>query len=272
MTKRALIIISVLVILPIVVTLVALASSSLRNHVVAEWCDDKVSITYKGETYHPVGKVGERLFGYGKYLGKIGSSTYGAPLYTVKDDTAGYLCYATDTDKLVLLSKTGEPLDGLPDGSAPSEIKLGKTRTSDESAISELRMLDVITDPEKVTDRDDLPIVFSTKKYKGKYIKYKIWDYWGDSAVALDSGVRLFHMTETDNWYYVTAKDAAQAEAEEDARYYTYTARPLKDKNAIALIEKLTFGESADTTGTADETTAPDTTVYADTTAAEGNS
>ena len=79
-------------------------------------------------------------------------------------------------------------------------------------------------------------------------------------------------MTETDNWYYVTAKDAAQAEAEEDARYYTYTARPLKDKNAIALIEKLTSGESADTTGTADETTAPDTTVYADTTAAEGNS
>ena len=53
-------------------------------------------------------------------------------------------------------------------------------------------------------------------------------------------------MDETGNWYYVTAADAAQAESEEGVTYFTYTARPLRDIEALALIERLTEGKTAE--------------------------
>ncbi len=245
MTKRALIIISVLILLPLVITLVAWTATRIKNPVVAEWDDDMSGITYKGESYLPVGKVGERLFSVGKYLGKIGSSRYGAPLYLVKGDSLGYLCYAAEGEQLVLLSKNGKPLEGDTSG-MPDKIKLGKSTTDVKDEISLLLSLDLLTDPEKVTDDDDMPIVFSTKKYKGKYTKYKLWEYRGDGAIGIDSGARLYHMDETGNWYYVTAADAVRAESEEGATYFTYTARPLRDMEALALIERLSEGKTAE--------------------------
>ena len=198
--------------------------------------------------------MGERKFSPGEYLGKIGDSLFGAPLYRVKDDSAGYLCCAKDGKTLILFSKTGLPLDGIPDGGIPGELIFNGERISDAGDIALLRSLEALTDPAKVTDRDDMPTDFSTKKYKGKYTMYKIWEVWGGSAVALDSGVRLFHMSETGNWYFVTISDAAKAEAEEK-EYYTYTARPLKDKTALAFIEGLTQ-DASDTDGTGEAGTA----------------
>ena len=255
MTKRAIIIVSALIILPIIVAAVAVSSVKIGNPVVAEWDDDRTGVIYNGEHYSPVGKVGERKFEIGEYLGRIADSFYGSPLYRVKGDSAGYLCYAMDGKKLILLSKTGLPLDGMPDGGIPGELILGKSRIDDPDDMALLRSLTEITDPENVTDDEELPIAFSTKKYKGKYTMYKIWEFWGGSAVALDSGVRLFHMSETDNWYFVTAEDAASAEAEE-AQYYIYTARPLKDDTALSLILRLTGNETeaGDVSDTAEST------------------
>lgn len=247
MTKRALIIISSLILLPLLITLTVWSVTRIKNPVVAQWDDNMTGITYKGESYLPVGKVGERLFSVGKYLGRIGNSRHGAPLYLVRGDSAGYLCYAAEGEKLVLLSKTGKPLDGTGSG-MPEKIRLGKTVTDKSDEIAVLMSLDDLTDPEKVTDDDDLPIVFSTKKYKGKYTKYKLWEYRGGSAIGLDSGARLYHMDETGNWYYVTAADAARAESEEGATYFTYTARPLRSADAIMLIERLAEGKSAEET------------------------
>lgn len=245
MTKRALIIISILLILPIVITLISLIGLRLRNPVVAKWSEDAEGIIYKGESYLPVGEAGERLFAPGKYLGRIGDSHYGSPLYLVSGDRSGYLCYAYDGDTLILLSRTGKPLDGIPSGGAPSCIKLGKTTTDDRETMALLLSLDELTDPAQFTDDDDLPIDLNTEKYKGKYTKYKIWEYWGETAIGLDSGARLYHMDESGNWYYVTAEDARAAEADPDEVYHTYTARPLRDPAAISLIERLTSGEAA---------------------------
>lgn len=247
MTKKTLVIISILLVLPIVVTLIALLGLKLRNPVVAEWDNDMIGITYKGEHYLPVGQVGERLFTHGKYLGRIGDSYYGSPLYLVADDTAGYLCYACDGADLVLLSKTGMPLENITDVGLPDKIKLGKTVTDDKEIISRLRALDELTDPSQFTDDDDLPISLNTEKYKGKYTKYKIWEYKDNAAIGLDSGVRLYHMDDSGNWYYVTAEDAQAAEADPDETYHTYTARPLRDPETVALIERLTSGENATT-------------------------
>ena len=44
----------------------------------------------------------------------------------------------------------------------------------------------------------------------------------------------------------MTAADAARAESEEGATYFTYTARPLRDMEALALIERLTEGKTAE--------------------------
>ena len=60
MTKRAIIIISALIILPIIVAAVAVSSVKIGNPVVAEWDDDRTGVIYDGEHYSPVGKVGER--------------------------------------------------------------------------------------------------------------------------------------------------------------------------------------------------------------------
>lgn len=245
MTKKALIIISALLVLPILVTLISLLGLKLRNPVVAEWDDDMIGITYKGEHYLPVGKVGERLFSHGKYLGRIGDSFYGSPLYLVADDSAGYLCCAYDEDLLILLSKTGLPLEDTSTAGLPNKIKLGKTITDDKDTITQLRSLDELTDPAQFTDDDDLPISLNTEKYKGKYTKYKIWEYRENAAIGLDSGVRLYHMDESGNWYYVTAEDAKAAEADPDEVYHTYTARPLRDPETVALIERLVGGEDA---------------------------
>lgn len=243
MTKKALIIISALLALPILITLISLLGLKFRNPVVAEWDDDMTGITYKGEHYLPVGKVGERLFEHGKYLGRIGDSYYGSPLYLVADDDAGYLCCAYDGDSLILLSKTGLPLENGSSEGLPDKIKLGKTVTDDSETITRLRSLDELTDPAQFTDDDDLPISLNTEKYKGKYTKYKIWEYRENTAIGLDSGVRLYHMDESGNWYYVTAEDAKAAEADPDETYHTYTARPLRDPETVALIERLVSGE-----------------------------
>ncbi len=263
MTKRAMIIISALIILPLIITAVAWSSARKQNRVVAQWDEDRVSVIYNGERYSPVGKVGERKFSTGEYLGKIGDSLFGAPLYRVKDDSAGYLCCAKDGKTLILFSKTGLPLDGIPDGGVPGELIFNGERISDAESIALLRSLEALTDPAKVTDRDDMPTDFSTKKYKGKYTMYKIWEVWGGSAVALDSGVRLFHMNETGNWYFVTIADAAKAEAKE-AEYFTYTARPLKDKTALAFIEGLTHDPNDTGTGVSDSDGSADAPVTAD--------
>ena len=62
-------------------------------------------------------------------------------------------------------------------------------------------------------------------------------------------------MSETGNWYFVTAEDAASTEAEE-AQYYIYTARPLKDDTALSLILRLTGNETeaGDVSDTAEST------------------
>ena len=51
MTKRAIIIISALIILPIIVAAVAVSSVKIGNPVVAEWDDDRTGVIYDGEHY-----------------------------------------------------------------------------------------------------------------------------------------------------------------------------------------------------------------------------
>ncbi len=250
MTKRALIIISALILLPLILTGVAWSRARQQNPVVAKWADDRVGIIYLDEEYKPIGEVGDYSFTEGRYLGRIGDSLFGAPLYTVSGDKAGYLCYALDDSSMVLLSVTGELLDAV-SSDGPDEIRLGATRTSNADDISMLYSLDALTDPAQFTDEDDLPISFSTKKYRGKYFVYKIWEYYGSSAIGIDSGARIFHMEESGNWYYVSAEDAASAEADGET-YRTYNARPLKDKDALEVVERLIGGANAADTDEAD--------------------
>lgn len=228
MTKRALIVIAVIILIPIIVIMHSVSRFKDSNNVVAEYGGNIDIIEYDGMTLYRVKSEFEYKFRFGEYLGKIGNSLTGAPFYLVADDeTEGYYAIA-EGEKKILYTRTGKLIDGV--------------RTSD--SVATRLIFDDFYIVEEDVDKISAIVDLSGKTVSADMSKYDSFKYY-DIYLAFDSSAviteyfgRLFYLTERGDWLYVSpeALESAEEEYGDDISECVYLADLISDK---ALKEQL---------------------------------
>lgn len=229
MTKRALIVIAILMLIPIIVIMFAASRFKDNNRVVAEYGGNVDIIEYDGMTLHRVKSEFEYKFRFGDYLGKVGNSLTGAPLYTVADDKTGSYYAIAEGGKRILYTKTGELVDGV---------------RNSESIATRLIFDDFYVVEE---DAENIAAIvgLSGKKVSADMSKYASFDYY-DVYLAFDASAivteyfgSLFYLTEREDWLFVTpeAIEAAEEEYGDDISECVYVAELITEKELEDLLD-----------------------------------
>ncbi|MBO7377059.1 MAG: hypothetical protein J6V01_08185 [Clostridia bacterium] len=109
MTKRALIVIAIIIIIPVAITVYYFIGWRSDNPVVADWKGDTSTVSYHGTELHEVPGSSVYRFSVGKYLGKIADRLTGASLYRVEGDESGGLYAVVDSARTRLFT-SGVPV------------------------------------------------------------------------------------------------------------------------------------------------------------------
>ncbi len=202
MTKRALIVIAIIVLVPIITVMAALVGFKGDNGVVAAYGDSIDIIEYDGMTLRRVG--GEYTFRFGEYLGKVGDGFTGAPLYRVADDGSGSYYAIAEGAERVLYTKTGELIDGV------RETKSYVTRVIfDDYLIEEKDMNDIAL----IMAADGKKVSVDMAKYKS-FRYYDLYLSFDGSAIVTEYFGRLLYLVERETWIYVTPEEREAVEKE----------------------------------------------------------
>lgn len=229
MTKRALIVIAVIVLIPILVVAYKLLGFKSGNKVVAEYGGSVDIIEYDGKTLYRVDGV-EYNFRFGEYLGKVGDSLTGAPLYLVADDSTGtYYAVARGRER-VLFTESGELTDG--------------TRTP-FSRVTRLVLGNYVVVEENVHNINALTgiqgrrVSVDLSEYKNAYRYYDAYLSFDGSAIVTEHYGRFLYLTGKDIWLFVPIEDleAAQEKYGTDLSETVYVADMLTDEEAHALLD-----------------------------------
>lgn len=229
MTKRALIVIAILMLIPIIVIMIAASRFKDSNIVVAEYDGNIDIIEYDGMKLHRVKSEFEYKFRFGEYLGKVGNSLTGAPLYLVADDDTGSYYAIAEGGKKILYTKTGRLINGV---------------RHSESVATRLIFDDFYIVEEDV-DKISAIVDLSGKKVSADMSKYDSFKYY-DIYLAFDSSAiiteyfgRLYYLTERGDWLYVSPDALAAAEEEygDDISDCVYLAELISDKALEELLD-----------------------------------
>lgn len=229
MTKRAWIVIAILVLVPIIVLLSVASRFSRDNRVVAEYGGDVDIIEYEGMTLHRVYGDFDYKFKFGEYLGKVGDKLTGAPLYRVADDpTESYFAIA-EGGKKVLYTATGELVDGV-----RSNFSRVTRVIFDDYLVEE-------TSPENVAlivGAEGKRVSVDMSEYPSSFVYYDLCLSFDSSAIVTEYFGRLIRLTEKDIWLYVSAEALAEAEAEYGTEITgtVYIADMISDEALLDLL------------------------------------
>ena len=229
MTKRALIVIAVIVLLPIIFVGYKLSGFMDGNRVVAEYGKNVDIIEYDGKTLYKVEDV-EYNFRFGEYLGKVGDSLTGAPLYLVADDDGGEYYAIADGKERILFTESGELVDGV--------------RTP-FSRVTRFVLDDYFVCEEDVHNINLLigiqgrRVSVDLSEYKNGYRYYDVYLSFDGSAILTEYYGRYLYLIEKELWLFVTAEDIALAKEKygDDLSETVYVADMLTDKEAKALLD-----------------------------------
>lgn len=229
MTKKALIVIAVIVLLPIVFVGYKLLGFKDGNQVVAQYGENVDIIEYDGKILHKVDGV-EYNFRFGKYLGKVGDSLTGAPLYLVADDDGGEYYAIADGKKKILFTESGELVDGV--------------RTP-FSRVTRFVLDDYLVCEEEVHNINaligihDRRVSIDLSDYAKKYRYYDVYLSFDGSAILTEYYGRFLYLIEKDIWLFVTASDVAAAEEEygDELSETVYVAEMLAEGEARSLLD-----------------------------------
>ncbi len=244
MTKRALIIIAIIVILPLLVTLFAYCDYCATNPVVAEYGGDVRVIVYEGVSYHAVDGDDEYMFRFGDYLGRVGDRTYGASLYRVKDDATGkYLAIANGTRR-ILYTESGELCDGIEsEDSAVTRVVLDNFAIieEDEEDISLICALNGLTS-RTVLEMADYVDDDGTRTFE----YFDVYFAYDGSAILTNQVGRIIHLTEKNKWLFVSHANVLDAEKEagDDIEEASYVAFSVSDVSTVKLFMSYVSGEN----------------------------
>lgn len=235
MTKRALIVIAILILIPIIVVAVGISKFKENNTVVAEYGGSIDIIEYDGMTLRRVSGEDEYNFRFGKYLGKVGDRLTGASLYRVAEDRTEKYYAIADGTKKILYTKSGKLVDGIRNDYS------GITRiVFDNYFIEE-------TDSEAIALLSDLSgkrVSLDMSEYDGfKY--YDLYLSFDGSAILTEYYGRLFYLTERELWLFVTPEDRLAAEEEygDEIGETVYIAQLISDEELIDLLDSYISGK-----------------------------
>ncbi len=229
MTKRALIVIALIILIPIVFVLVAFGNFKDANRVVAQYSGNIDIIEYDGLTLHRVNGEFEYIFKFGEYLGKVNDAFTGAPLYRVADDSTGRYYAIAEGNRRVLYTETGKLIDGI---------------KTENSTVTRLIFDNYLLEE---TDPDDLALFtgFSGKKVSVDMSSYKQFKYY-DLYVAFDGSAiiteyfgRLIYLTEREDWIFILPEDREAAEEEygDEIEENVYIAELINDTMLKDLLD-----------------------------------
>ena len=233
MTKRALIVIAVILLIPILFVCYELHGFMSGNEIVAEYGGNVNIIEYNGKTLHRVGGV-EYNFRFGEYLGKIGDSLRGAPFYLVADDDSGKYYAIADGKEKILYTESGKLTDGV--------------RTQ-HSRVTRMVFDDYLVIEEKNDNINSLigaqvrRVSVDLSDYKNGYKYYDVYLSFDGSAILTEYYGRYLYLTEKEIWLFVSAEDVAAAEDAygEDLSETVYVADMLTDEDSKAVLNSYFF-------------------------------
>ena len=229
MTKRALIVIAILFLIPIIVVAVAISKFKEKNVVVAEYGGSIDVIEYDSLTLRRVPGDDEYNFRFGEYLGKVGDPLTGASLYRVADDMTERYYAIADGANRILYTCSGKLADGV---------------RRDDSVITRIVFDNYFveeTDEEKIGLLADLggkKVSLDMSEYKNfKY--YDLYLSFDGSAILTEYYGRLFCLTDRELWLFVTPDDRETAEEEygDEIGETVYIAQMISDDVLTELLD-----------------------------------
>lgn len=229
MTKRALIVIAVILLIPILFVGYELLGFKSGNKVVAEYGGNVDIIEYDGKTLHRVDGV-EYNFRLGEYLGKVGDSLTGAPLYLVADDDTGDYYAIADGKEKILFTESGKLTDGI--------------RTP-FSRVTRIVFDNYLVCEENVHNIDTLigasgrRVSVDLSDYKDGYKYYDVYLSFDGSAILTEYYGRFIYLAEKEVWLFVTSEDVAAATEEygDELSETVYLADMLTDEETKAILD-----------------------------------
>ncbi len=228
MTKRALVVIALLMILPIAVAVYAFGKFKDINPVVAEYVDGVEVIEYEGMILRRVEGAEEYRFRLGEFLGKVDDPITGAPLYRLLDDTTDSYFAIAEGDKRLLYTKTGSLTDGV-----KGEDSIATLLVFDDFLIVEADTENIA----KIIGLSGKTVSVDMSKYPA-YRYYDIYLAYDSSAIVTEYFCRLLYLTERESWICISPEnlDLAAEEYGDDISETVYHATLIADEELSDLL------------------------------------
>lgn len=228
MTKRALAVIAILMILPIVVALYAVEKYKENNQVVAEYCGGLDIIEYDGVKLRRVEGAEEYRFRLGEYLGKVGNTLTGAPLYRLLDDETGSYFAIVEGKSRILYTKSGKLVDGV-----KGEDSIATLLVFDDFLVVE-KYVDII---EKITGASGKRVSVDMSKFP-EFKYYDLYLAFDSSAIVTEYFGRLIYLAERESWILISPEDLELAVEEygDEIDETVYLATLISDEEVSDLI------------------------------------
>lgn len=228
MTKRALAVIAILMILPIVVALYAVEKYKENNQVVAEYCGGLDIIEYDGVKLRRVEGAEEYRFRLGEYLGKVGNTLTGAPLYRLLDDETGSYFSIVEGKSRILYTKSGKLVDGV-----KGEDSIATLLVFDDFLVVE-KYVDII---EKITGVSGKRVSVDMSKFP-EFKYYDLYLAFDSSAIVTEYFGRLIYLAERESWILISPEDLELAVEEygDEIDETVYLATLISDEEVSDLI------------------------------------
>ncbi|MGM9643166.1 MAG: hypothetical protein ACI3XI_08160 [Eubacteriales bacterium] len=229
MTKRAWIVIAIIILIPVIAVIVVACNFKSDNRVVANYGESVNIIEYDGLTLHRVEGDFQYRFRLGEYLGKVGNAFTGAPLYRVADDSSGRYYAIAEGGRRTLFTETGTLIDGeRAENSEVTRIVFNDFLIEEKDAEN----IALIANPEGKL------VSVNMSSYK-KFRCLDLYLSFDGSAVVTEYFGRLLYLTDRESWIFVTPEDRAAAEKEygDEIEETVYTARLLEGRELIALLD-----------------------------------
>ncbi len=239
MSKKTLIIIAILILLPIIVTLCSYLNYRNNNPVVASYDGNVTRINYDGKTLIAVEGEENYRFRYGKYLGKIGDSNFGPSLYRVLDDETEEYYAVADRDKNILYTESGK----LEDGIKTDENFVTRLVFDDYSVVIEGISAKTVSEAfsgESSTSFKMKPSSYRDENGKYQYRVYDIWVSFGGSAILTANTGKLYYLTEEKIWVFapMDAYEEAVEEYGENDKKLVFDAYRVDDAAARLILSE----------------------------------
>ena len=228
MTKRALAVIALLMILPIVVALYAAENYKEKNQIVAEYCGGLDIIEYDGVKLRRVEGAEEYRFRLGEYLGKVGNALTGAPLYRLLDDETGSYFAIVEGKSRILYTKSGKLVDGV-----KGEDSIATLLVFDDFLVVE-KYVDII---EKITGASGKRVSVDMSKFP-EFKYYDLYLAFDSSAIVTEHFGRLIYLAERESWILISPEDLELAVEEygDEIDETVYLATLISDEEVSDLI------------------------------------